>query len=87
MTKHLNITLTDAEADHLHRAAEREDVPVDDIVSRLVQQQMDYDAWLQRKVQKAIDELKRGEGIAHEDVVAHMDKLRAELLAKKAAAE
>lgn len=86
MTKHLTIALSDAEAEHLREAAAREDVSVGDIVSRLVQQQIDYDAWVCRKVQNAIDEFEGGEGVPHEGVVARMDELRAELLAKKAAA-
>lgn len=85
MTKPVTVNLTDAEEAHLRDTAQREGLSVDDVVSRMVQRQMDYDAWYVRQVRQGMEEADRGELIPHEDVVAEALQRRAELLARKAA--
>jgi predicted transcriptional regulator len=84
MTKHLMIAISDAEEAHLRATAEREAVSIDEVVSHLVQRQMEYDAWFRRKVQEGVDAADRGALIPHEEVVARMKEVREEILAKKA---
>lgn len=64
-------------------AAQREDRPASQIVREFmrnfVQQDRDYVAWLQRKVNEAREDIAAGRVHSHEEVVAEMDKLIADL--------
>jgi predicted transcriptional regulator len=64
-------------------AAAEVDRPASQIVREFmrdfVQRDRDYTAWLQRKVDKARADVAAGRVHGHEDVVAEMDKLLADL--------
>jgi predicted transcriptional regulator len=83
MTKHITVTLTEAQEAHLLAAAARGDQSVEAVVAELIQRQMDHDAWFIGEVQKGIDAANRGELVSHEQVVANGRKLRAELRAAR----
>lgn len=83
MTRHVTVELTEAQAAVLDSEAAREAKPIEAVVADLIQRQVEYDAWFRAEVQKGIDQADRGEGIAHEEVVARAAKRRDELLARK----
>ena len=66
MTRHVTIELTEAQAAVLDSEAAREDLPVEAIVTALIQRQVEYDAWFRAEVQKGIDQADRGELISNE---------------------
>ena len=66
MTRHVTVELTEAQAAVLDSEAAREDLPVEAIVTALIQRQVEYDAWFRAEVQKGIDQADRGELISHE---------------------
>ncbi len=82
MSKTLTFELSEEQAEFLEATAEREERSVDEVVGDLVRQQMDYDAWVRRKVQEGIDAIERGEVFTHEEVVARSEVRKAELIAK-----
>ena len=82
MTVHVDVELTEAQKQQLEAIARREDVPLGELIAKLVQSRLDYDAWLRRKVQDGVDAIARGEFLAHEEVVARAEARRAELIAK-----
>lgn len=84
MTKHVTVELSDAEEAHLRATAERLETSVEQVLSELVQRQMDYDAWFIRQVQIGIDEADRGELIPHEEVMAELRRRRAAYVREKA---
>jgi predicted transcriptional regulator len=84
MTQHITIALTEAQEAHLRATADREEVPLEAVVSDIIQRQLEYDAWFAKAVQKGIEEADRGELIPHEEVVAESARRRAEFLARKA---
>ena len=85
MTRHVTVELTEAQAAVLDSEAAREDLPVEAIVTALIQRQVEYDAWFRAEVQVGIDQADRGELIPHEEVVAEAHLRRAEFFARKAA--
>lgn len=85
MTRHVTVELTEAQAAVLDSEAAREDLPVEAIVTALIQRQVEYDAWFRTEVQKGIDEIGRGEFYTHEQVVEQARLRREEFLARKAA--
>ncbi len=54
---------------------------MDELIGDLVDQRMEYDVWFKRSVQAGLDELDRGEFVTHEDVRAHLETLKAALVA------
>ena len=83
MTKHISIELTDDQEAQLKVMAARDSTTMENLAAELIRKSVDYDAWFVAEVQKGLDSADRGELIPHEDVVAQMRELRAELLAKK----
>lgn len=72
-------------------AAKNEDRPASQIIREFmrdfVQQDRDYVAFLQRKVDEAREDLAAGRVHSHEDVVAEMDELIADLKRKSRKAD
>ena len=85
MTVHVTLELTEDQKTRLDELAKWQDARVETIVLDAVERMLDYDNWYRKQVQEGLDELDRGEGIPHEQVVAEMADLRAELLAGKRA--
>lgn len=83
MARPITVRLDDEEEAHLRATAAREDVTLDDVISRLVRRQMEYDVWFAEKVQEGIDAADRGELVPHERVVEEAARRRAEFLARK----
>lgn len=69
--------------DAFMKAAAAADRPASQIVREMmrdyVQQDREYVAWLQRKVDRARADMAAGRVHSHEDVQAHMDQLIADL--------
>lgn len=84
MTKHITIELSEAEEAQPRVMAERGSTSMENLAAELVRRSVDQDAWFLAEVQKGIDSADRGELSPHEEVVARMRALRAELLAGKA---
>ena len=85
MTRHVTVELTEAQAAVLDSEAAREDLPVEAIVTALIQRQVEYDAWFRAEVQKGIDDIERGDVFTHEEVVEQARLRRDEFLARQAA--
>jgi len=72
--------------DAFMKAAAAADRPASQIVREMmrdyVQQDREYVAWLQRKVDRARADMAAGRVHSHEDVQAHMDQLIADLESK-----
>ncbi len=85
MTRHVTVELTEAQAAVLDSEAAREDLPVEAIVTALIQRQVEYDAWFRAEVQKGIDDIERGDFFTHEQVVEQARLRRDEFLARQAA--
>ena len=82
MTRHVTVELTEAQAAVLDSEAAREDLPVEAIVTALIQRQVEYDTWFRAEVQKGIDEADRGELISHEAFIEDGRRLQKELVAR-----
>ncbi len=85
MTKHVTIELTEDQIARLDVLALHKGSPVESLILEAVEQVLGYDAWYREMVQEGLDSADRGELIPHEQVVAEMQELRAELLARKVA--
>ena len=85
MTKHVTIELTEDQIARLDVLALHKGSPVESLILEAVEQVLGYDAWYREMVQEGLDSADRGELVPHEQVVAEMQELRAELLARKAA--
>ena len=85
MARHVTVELTEAQAAVLDSEAAREDLPVEAIVTALIQRQVEYDTWFRAEVQKGIDDIARGDFYTHEQVVELARVRREEFLARKAA--
>ena len=85
MTKHVTIELTEDQVARLDVLALHKGSPVESLILEAVEQVLGYDAWYREMVQEGLDSADRGELVPHEQVVAEMQELRAELLARKAA--
>lgn len=85
MTRHVTVELTEAQAAVLDSEAAREDLPVEAIVTALIQRQVEYDAWFRAEVQKGIDDIERGDVFTHEQVVEQARLRREEFMARQAA--
>lgn len=85
MTKHVTIELTEDQVARLDVLALHKGSPVESLILEAVEQVLGYDAWYREMVQEGLDSADRGELIPHEQVVAEMQELRAELLARKVA--
>lgn len=86
MTRHVTVELTEAQAAVLDSEAAREDLPVEAIVTALIQRQVEYDAWFRAEVQKGIDDIERGDVFTHEEVVEQARLRREEFLARQVTA-
>lgn len=82
MTVHVDVELTEAQKQQLEAIARHEDVALGELIAKLVQSRLDYDAWVRRKVQDGIDAIERGEFLTQEDVEARAEARRTELIAK-----
>jgi predicted transcriptional regulator len=85
MTKHVTIELTEDQLARLDVLAMHKGSPVESLILEAVEQVLGYDAWYREMVQEGLDSADRGELVSHEQVVAEMQQLRAELSARKAA--
>lgn len=85
MTKHVTIELTEDQIARLDVLALHKGSPVESLILEAVEQVLGYDAWYREMVQEGLDSADRGELTPHEQVVAEMQELRAELLARKVA--
>ena len=85
MTKHVTIELTEDQIARLDVLALHKGSPVESLILEAVEQVLGYDAWYREMVQEGLDSADRGELVPHEQVVAEMQELRAEQLARKAA--
>ncbi len=54
MTRHVTVELTEAQAAVLDSEAAREDLPVETIVTALIQRQVEYDTWFRAEVQQEL---------------------------------
>ena len=55
-------------------AAENQRGP-DEYVRELVEQYLDHDGWFRQEVKKGLDQLDRGEFLAHDEVAARIERM------------
>ena len=82
MTKHITISLTDAEESHLEAIAQRDLVSVESLASDLVRQGIERQAWLEAIVEEGREDIRQGRVYSHEEVRRISEERRKELLAK-----
>ena len=85
MTRHVTVELTEAQAAVLDADAVREDLPVEAIVTALIQRQVEYGTWFRAEVQVGINDIERGDVFTHEQVVEQARLRREEFMARQAA--
>jgi predicted transcriptional regulator len=84
MTVHVSIPFDDTEKAELDRIARHQNLTVEALIRRLVEQRFEYEAWFRAEVQKGLDDVAAGRLLSHEEVVARMDALFQELGSDKA---
>jgi predicted transcriptional regulator len=78
----VNVELTDAQKELLDDMARRQGAPVEAVIARLVQDQLDYDTRFRNAVAEGIAAAERGETASHDDVAARAAARAARLAAR-----
>ena len=59
----------------LDRVAAENSSGADEYVQQLVERYLDHDAWFRQRVRKGLDQLDRGEFLAHDEVGVRIDRM------------
>jgi predicted transcriptional regulator len=59
----------------VERAAAENNSGAEEYVKQLVEHYLEHDAWFRQQVKKGLDQLDRGEFLAHEEVGARIDQM------------
>lgn len=83
MTVHVDVELTDAQKQQLEAIARHEELPLGELIAKLVQSRLDDETRFRAAVEEGLSQMKRGETLSHEEVVARAMARRARLLADR----
>jgi len=83
MTVHVSFDIDEAQKAELERIARHENITLQALMARLVEQRLEYDVWFKAGVQSGLDSLARGDSIPHDEAIARMRARTAELKAQK----
>ena len=82
MTVQVDVELTDAQKQQLEAIARHEEIPLGELIAKLVQSRLDDEARFRAAVQKGIDDIEQGRWIDHDEFVARRHRMREELLGR-----
>lgn len=70
MTVHVDVELTEAQKQQLEAIARHEDVLLGEVIAKLVQSRLDDEARFKAAVEEGLAQMRRGEALSNEDVIA-----------------
>jgi predicted transcriptional regulator len=84
MTVHVSFDLDEAQKAELDRIARHQNITLEALMTRLVEQRLDHERWFAAEVQKGIDDARAGRLIDHDEAVAEIEAHMAQREAKRA---
>ena len=84
MTVHVSFDLDEAQKAELERIARHENITLQALMARLVEQRLEYERWFEAEVQKGIDDARAGRLTDHDEAVAEIEAHMAQREAKRA---
>jgi len=84
MTVPLSFPLDESQKAELDRIARHENITLEALMARLVEQRLDYERWFEAEVQKGIDDARAGKLTDHDQGVADFEAYMARREAERA---